>query len=98
MYMKMEFVKMTHPHGGVKSAGNFIVLLKTRTATQDLGKPELGNGTLHVANLALCGRRGLDPLGRLATDTTDHVGMCEGLWCPLLRLHIESGGNWLGDA
>lgn len=51
-----------YPHSRVQGSCNFVILLQSRAATQDLGKPELANGTLHVANLALFGSGRLDPL------------------------------------
>ena len=93
-----EGLKQTHPHGSVQGAGNLVVLLEPRAATEDLGEPELADGTLHVANLAL-GRRGsLHPLGGLTADTADHVSMGEGLGSTLLRLDVQRGGDRLGDS
>jgi hypothetical protein len=51
-----------------------------------------------VADLALCGRRSLDPLRGLAANTADHIGMSESLGSTLLGLHVESGGNRLRNA
>lgn len=82
----------------MKCSGNFIVLFQSRAAAQNLGKPELPNGTLHVANLALSWGRSLDPLRRLATNAADHVGMCKRLGSSLLRLYIQSRRNRLRDA
>jgi hypothetical protein len=79
----------------VKGTSNIVVVLDAGAAAQDLGKPELANGALHVANLALGRTRCLDPLRRLAANTTDHVGMGEGLWSTLLRLDVESRRDWL---
>ena len=76
---------------------NLIVLLKAGAATQDLGQPELTYCTLHVANLALSWCGSLHPLGGLTSDTTNHVGMCEGLGGTLLRLGGEGGRRRLGD-
>lgn len=88
----------TYPHGRVQGPCNLIVLLQPRAAPQDLGQPELTNSPLHVANLALGGRRGLDPLGGLTANTADHIGMGEGFRGPLGGLEVERGGNGLGDA
>lgn len=74
----------------MKSARNLVILLQSRAASQNLGEPELTNSSLHVANLSLGGRGGLDPLGGLATNTTYHVGVGESLGGSLLRLHVES--------
>lgn len=83
----------------MQGLGNLIVLLQPRTAPQDLGQPELADGTLHVGDLALGRRRGLHPLGGLAADTADHVGMGEGLGRPLgLGLLAERRRDGLGDA
>lgn len=59
-----EFDDSTHtyPHCGMQLSRNLIVLLKARTAAEDFGQPKLGNGALHVLDLALRGRRGLHPL------------------------------------
>jgi hypothetical protein len=76
-------VRETCPHGSVKGAGNVVVLLQSRAASQNLRKPELTNGTLHVSNLSLRRWRSLDPLRGLAADTTYHVGMGKSLWCTL---------------
>lgn len=43
----------THPHGRVKRPGNLVVLFQSRTATQNLGQPELPYGALHVRDFAL---------------------------------------------
>jgi len=88
-----DIMRETGPHGRMKRTGNFMILLQARTATQDFRQPELTDGTLHVSNLALTGCGSLDPLRRLPSDTTHHVGMGEGLWrtltisrlCQLLR-------------
>lgn len=90
--------RWTHPHGGVQRPGNLVVLLETRAAAENLGQPELADGTLHVANLALSGRRCLDPLRGLTANTADHVGMGERLGRALLGLGGESRGDGLGDA
>jgi len=87
----------TYPHSSMESPGNFIVLLKSRAAAQNLGKPELANCTLHVANLALGRSRSLDPLRWLAANTANHVRMRECFGRPLLRLNSKSRGDRLGD-
>lgn len=79
----------SYPHSRVQRSSNVIVLLKPRAATENLGKPELSNSSLHVTDLSLCRLRSLDPLRRLAANTTDHVRMCESLWCSLLWLEVE---------
>lgn len=68
---------------------NLVVLLEARAASENLGQPELAYSSLHVANLALRRRWGLDPLRRLPAHTTHHVGMGQRLWRPLLRLHVQ---------
>jgi hypothetical protein len=89
---------MTYPHSRVQSTGDLVILLKTRAASKDLREPELTDGTLHVANLALRGSRRLDPLRRLTADTAYHVGMGESLGSTLLGLVAERRGDWLRDA
>lgn len=42
-----------YPHGSMESASNVVVLLQSRTASQNLRQPELTNSTLHVSNLSL---------------------------------------------
>lgn len=44
---------MTHPHGSMKGAGNVVVLLQSRTASENLRQPELADGALHVSNFSL---------------------------------------------
>lgn len=88
----------TYAHGGVKSTRNFVVLLKTRAASQNLREPELSHGTLHVANLSLSGSGSLDPLRGLAANTTHHVSMGESLGRASLGLDVEGGGNGLCNA
>jgi hypothetical protein len=92
-----DIVRKACPHSRVQSTGNFVILLKARAASEDLRKPELTNGTLHVANLALRGSRRLDPLRWLTANTAYHVGMCESLGSTLLGLVAERRGNWLRD-
>ena len=79
-------------------ASNLIVLLQPWAASQDLWQPELPDSTLHVTDLSLSWWRGLDPLGRLPADTTDHIRMCEGLWRPLLWLSTQGRGDRLCDS
>ena len=88
----------THPHGRVQHPGNLVVLLEPRATAQDLGQPELADGALHVADLALGGRGGAHPLRRLAAHAAHHVGMGQRLGCPLGGLDVERGGDGLGDA
>lgn len=65
----------THPHSRVQRPCDLVVLLQTRARAQDLRKPELLDGTLHVAYFAL-GRGGsFNPLRGLSTNTADHVGV-----------------------
>jgi hypothetical protein len=85
-------------HGRVESTSNLIVLVESRTASENLWKPKLADSTLHVANLALSRRRCFHPLCRLSSNTTYHVSMSECLWRSLDGLDIESRGDWLGDA
>lgn len=87
----------SYPHGGVQRSRNLIILFQPRAATQNLGQPELANGTLHVLNLPLYWCWRLDPLGWLTANTTDHVGMGQGLWRALCGLQVQCRGNWLGD-
>lgn len=51
-----------------------------------------------MSNLALGRGRGLDPLGWLAADATDHVGMGESLGRTLLSFGVERRGNGLCDS
>ena len=89
----------TYPHRSVQRPSNLIVLLHPWATSQDLRLPELSNGALHVANLALGRRLRLDPLRRLAADTTYHVRMGECLGRSLCgRLGVESRRDGLGDA
>lgn len=82
----------------MQGAGNVIVLLQSRAASEDLGQPELADSTLHVADFALRWRGRLDPLRRLAANATDHVGMGQSLGGALLGLVVGKGrGNWLCD-
>lgn len=96
--LSLTFQLSTHLHSGVQRTSNLVILLQPGAATQDLGQPELSNGALHVSNLALRGRRRLDPLRGLAADTADHVRMRESLWGPLLGLGGESSRRGLGDS
>lgn len=52
----------SYPHSSIQCSRNLIVLLQSWTTTQDLRKPELSNGTLHVPNLALGRCWCFDPL------------------------------------
>lgn len=58
----MNAQSTAYPHSRVQSSCNLVILLQPGTASQDLGEPELADSTLHVANLALFGSGGLDPL------------------------------------
>ena len=81
----------------MQRSSNLIILLQSRTASQNLGQPELAHGALHMTNLPLSGRGGSHPLRGLTTNTTDHIGMGEGLGGALGGLHsLRLGG--LGDA
>lgn len=82
----------------MKRSGNLIILLQPGTAPQNLGQPELADGALHMADLPLGGGRSADPLRRLTTNTTDHVGMSQGLGGSLGGLGADLRGNRLGDA
>lgn len=73
----------TYPHGRMQRASNLIVLLQSWTTTQNLRQPKLTDSALHVTNFALSWLRRLDPLRRLTSDTTHHVGVCESFWCAL---------------
>lgn len=77
--------------------GNLVILFQPGAATENLWQPELTNGTLHVANLALCWRGSFDPLRRLPANAANHVGMGEGLWSALLSLVGKGRRNWLSD-
>lgn len=81
----------------MQSSSNLVILLQSRTAPQNLGQPELANGALHMTDLPLSGGGGSNPLRRLTTDTTDHVGMGESLGGALGGLHSLGLGG-LGDA
>lgn len=97
--MEWERNRESYPHGGMQRTGNLVVLLESRAAAQDLGEPELADGTLHVCDLALSGLGSASPLRGLTTDTTDHVGMGQGLGGTLARLGtVHGGGHWLDDA
>ena len=87
-----------YPHGGMQRAGTLIVLLDSWTAAEYLGEPELPDGTFHVLDLSLGWSGSLDPLGRFPADTADHVGVGQGFWRLLNGLHVQSGGERLGDA
>jgi len=88
------YVVGTHPHRRVQRPCNLVVLLKSGTASQDLGQPKLADRTFHVPNLSLWWRRCPCPLRRLPTDTAYHVGMGERLWSALTGLwlvHLPGG-------
>jgi hypothetical protein len=78
----------THPHRRVQRPCNLVILLKSGTASQDLGQPKLTDCTFHVPNLSLWWRRCPRPLRRLPTDTAYHVGMGERLWGALTGLWL----------
>jgi hypothetical protein len=80
--------RVCYPHGSMKGAGNVVVLLQSRAASENLRQPELPDGALHVSNLSLWRWRSLDPLRGLAADTTYHVGMGEGLWRTLASARL----------
>jgi hypothetical protein len=88
---------LDYPHGSMQRTSNLVVLLQPGAATQNLRKPELANGTLHVTDLALSRGGSLDPLRGLTANTAYHVSMGEGLGRPLLGLHVESRGNRLSN-
>lgn len=67
----------------MKGAGNVVILLQSRAASENFRKPELTDGALHVSNLALWRWRCLDPLRGLTADTAYHVGMGKSLGCTL---------------
>jgi len=81
----------------MQRTSNFIVLLESWAATQDLWKPELANGTLHVGDLPLRGRRRFHPLRRLSANTTHHICVGQSLGSSLARLDIQCGGKRLCD-
>lgn len=90
--------RMTYSHGSMQRTSNVVVLLQPWAAAEDLRQPELPDSALHVSNLALSWGRGLDPLRRLAANTTDHVGMCECLGRPLLGFGVEGRRDGLCDS
>lgn len=81
----------------MKSTGDIIVLLQSRTASKNLWKPELVDSTLNMGDLPLSRRWSLNPLRRFPTHSTNKISMREGLWSPLLHLDVQGGGNWLCD-
>lgn len=81
----------------MQSSSNLIILLQSRTTTQNLRQPELTNGALHMTDLPLGGGGGSNPLRRFTTNTTDHIGMGKGLGGALGGLH-SLRLNGLGDA
>ena len=82
----------------MQGSGNFIVLLQSRAASQNLRQPKLAYSSLHMADFPLSWGGSLYPLGRLTADTTYHIGMCKGLGSALDGFDIEIRGDWLGDA
>lgn len=82
----------------MKRSGNLIILLQPGAAPQNLGQPELADGALHMADLPLGGGGSADPLRRLTANTTDHVGMSQGLGGSLGGLGVDLRGDRLGDA
>lgn len=94
----LHSIDKTYPHSSMKRSCDFIILLQSRTASQNLRQPELSDCSLHMSNLPLSGGGCLDPLRWLSSDTADHVRMSEGLRCTLLRLYVQCGGNWLSDS
>jgi hypothetical protein len=89
--------ELSYPHGGMESPGDFVVLLQTRAASENLRQPKLSDSTLHMANLALGWSWSLDPLRRFPSNTTYHVGMGQSLWRPLLGFDIEGRRDGLCD-
>jgi hypothetical protein len=87
----------TYSHSRVQRPGHFIVLLKPWTTSQNLGKPELVDGALHVGDLALRRSRGFHPLRRFPSHTAHQVRMCEGLWCSGLHFDVQRRRDWLSD-
>lgn len=88
----------THPHGRMQGTSNLIVLLQSRAAAQNLRQPKLPDGALHMADLPLSGGRRADPLGGFPANTTDHVGMGQGLRGSLGGFRTHLRGNGLGNA
>lgn len=96
--LRCLWTRMTYSHGSMQRTSNVVVLLQPRATAEDLRQPELSDSALHVSNLALGWGRGLDPLGRLPANTTDHVGMCKCLGRPLLGFGVEGRGDGLCDS
>lgn len=98
LVLHLLWTRVTYSHGSMQRTSNVIVLLQPWATAKDLRQPKLADGALHVPNLALSWGRGLDPLGRLAANTTDHVGMCKRLGRPLLGFGVEGRGDGLCDS
>ena len=79
----------------MESPRNLIILFQSGTATQDFRQPELANCRLHVTNLSLGWSWSFDPLRRLSSNTTYHVGVGKGLRGALGGLDVESGRDGL---
>ena len=88
----------SYSHSGVEGSCNLVVLLQSRTAAQDFGKPELAYSPLHVANLALSGWGSFDPLRWFSTHAAYHVGMSQRLGGSLSRLDVKGRWDRLGDS
>lgn len=52
----------TYPHSRVQSSRYLIILLYSRTASEDFGQPELSHSAFHVADFALRQLRRSNPL------------------------------------
>lgn len=89
---------LSYSHRSIESPSDFIVLFQPWATSQDFWQPKLANSALHVPDLALSGGRSFDPLRGLSADTTYHISMSERLWCPLVWLYVERGGDGLSDA
>lgn len=72
----------------MKSACHFVVLFEARTASEDLRKPELVDGALHVCDFPLGWGGCFYPLRGFAADTADEVGVCEGFRCTRLGFNV----------
>lgn len=86
-------MKVAYPHCGMKRSCYLIVLFQSRTAPQNLRKPELADSTFEVANLALDGRRCLHPLRWFSANTTYHISMCKCLWRPVSSPLLHHGAR-----
>lgn len=84
----LGLMDQTYTHSCVQSSCNVIILFQTRAASKNLREPELVDGTLDVRDLPLWWWWGLNPLRRLTPNSTDHIGMREGLWCSLSHLAV----------